>query len=367
MKLKNLVFFLVILCTIYLSIDSCRAESQVEPSFILRVIINKIDWEKFVADVNVTVSISALPYNLSSIGCWVQNYFDYIVDNESRRLYGGTIDITIKQTGNWTHNGKTYYKYWGERNGKLKLFGKPELYPYDSYLINLTLMIPYFDIKNESMFSVSSYFRDENWFRETKPAKVYFKDWAHINYKVYIRRQPWTYSYLEMILNFAFLFLGGVFMLDPDELNHRLSVIIPLFIFIATFPFHFQASLPHRTGTTFYEVMLFILFFAVSMIGLFSILVYTLIKRFKNMKETSYFLDFLCLSVAVLFIYLTYEQLIIAAKYYPWIIFPSIYRNIFWLSFGFIFRFVINVVASKRKEIEKLLEYLKFKMKKYAL
>lgn len=364
MKTNSAFLFLIIIFIIMpcLSIDHCKETHQLEPSFILRVIVNKIDWTRLEADVKIRVTINSLPYNSSSIGCIVHNHYDYMINNKKRRIYGGTIQITINQTYHWTYNGKTYYRYSGEKSGKLRLFGRPEFYPYDSYMVNLTFAIPYFGMKDESLFSVDSYFDNESWFQETVPPKISFRDWAHINYKIYFRRQPYTFWYLEMILSFAFLFLGGVFVIDAYELRHRLNIIIPLSIFVATF--YFKVPLPHRTGMTFYEIMLFILFFAISIVGFISILVYALIKKFECANEVGYFLDSLILLITIGFVYIIHGQFVVTTKYYPWVAIPNFYNYYMTLSAGFIFRLSISAIHSKRKEIKDLLSNLKSKAKK---
>lgn len=304
-----------------------------------------------------------LPHNISSFYSSVDNWFYFIANNESRRFYGGHIEVIVNQTDIQNYLGKTYYHYRGSGLGRIQLFGRSEFYPYDSYMINLTIRIPNFGFHNKTIFSIYPYFYDNQWFIDPQPPRISFEDyWTSINYKIYIRRQPWTYSYLNLIPSFAFLFLGGIYLISPEDLRNRLTIVVPLFIFVSTF--NLQIPLPYRTGMTFYEFKVLLLFLAVSSIGFVSLIEYTLIKKFKKDGFlASYLLEFLLLFSISYYIYLVYaEYSSMSQKYYMWVILPSSFEIIFPFLFGSVIKLATEH-QTIRKEIQKLLILVKIKKK----
>src|SRR4030042_7042653 len=65
--------------------------------------------------------------------------------------------ISIAQKDNWTSNGITYFNYQKEDNFSLQFFGLAELYPFDSYLLNLTFTVSdYGMIDNNTDIAISA-------------------------------------------------------------------------------------------------------------------------------------------------------------------------------------------------------------------
>jgi len=178
--------------------------------------------------------ISALPYNYSSIEVQVENsLYRYKYEEKETitiKIDGGQAKFNLSQV-----KGETF-AYWATVSTAFQLFGLAEFYPFDIYMINLTISLPNFGLINETNTNVdgSSFEAGLQTGRETFSI-VWDGELARLYTRIVFGRPSSVIHSFFLVMNTTYLLLGSMPLIKPEKLEYRLTICLTLFIFSITF------------------------------------------------------------------------------------------------------------------------------------
>jgi len=328
--------------------------------------LGQIDWE--------TRTIEAPLY------IWFENLPDSFNEkNEKGECIINEIKVEFKQ---W-HNQKEVYLFREIEGSKLSFRGSlpqnrfhfrglTELYPYDSYMFDITFTSPSFGIINENntfakpeILSGGFNLREE-WGSNNKPFTLTYKrdggvEDAVVNFKVYLSRTSSSIDLIIQILVICFFLVGSIPLIKPERLENRLSICLSLFIFAVTLSFNIP--IPALNRTTLAESLIFIQLNGAGLFSLISVVERTLFEA----RPKFVMLRFLFEGLVVLFLInslraaiegMITPNLLIE---YPWVSIPVILMPL--LGTALIFGYVIITLAHFINFIWKKRDLSKFNLK----
>lgn len=382
----SLVFALVLITVFSLGfVSSClsqsteKSEAQAEDtSFNFFAILRSIDWSAHVFDAYIEIHIDASPYNLSyPIGPYVQHWYESaslsIHDRAGIPLFS-------------TRPGPPYY-FRGNVTTSFQLAGPTQLYPFDSYMLNITFVLPLH--VQEWNVSASSIINQTNtWFwpinhaREfdwtTDPATppgAYPKfsnityelstasegveagvEWVSLNCKMILVRPTSSTNLIMVVLGICYALVGSLPLIKPDRLEYRLSVCLSLFVFAVTFTF--TIPVPTFTGATLAETLILILLTAAGMFSIVSIVEKALIEVRQKLAVCQYFAEGIILWVLILQLSSSFIWLAFSNASMPWVSVPFTLSTFLSISlfYGYVavtFAFIFNLVRKNKSRISK--------------
>jgi hypothetical protein len=323
----SVVFALVLITVFSLGfVSSClsqsteKSEAQTDgTSFRFTVRLTRIDWNARAFDAYVEIFVSASPYNLSDPLCpFLQQWFEgaSYVSKES----GVPIRLFSSETPGY---------FLGNVTTSFQLVGPTQLYPFDSYMLNLTFVLP-FRVREWNV-SASSIINQANtrlniicqvgefdW--ATDPAtpggtmpkfsNITYElstaseggeagvEWASLSCKTILFRPTSSTNLIMVVLGICYALVGSLPLIKPDRLEYRLSVCLSLFVFAVTFTF--TIPVPTTTRTTLAETLILILLTAAGMFSIVSIIEKALIEVRQRLAVCQYLAEGIILLALIL-------------------------------------------------------------------
>jgi hypothetical protein len=204
-----------------------------------------------------------VPYGMEFGNTWDKAMPDYVHYD----INGTSIDSRI---GRW----KTEFSV------RAHAFGASELYPYDSWMFNLTLSTPLLHYANETNFygSVQPPARP-GWDIQTVssghagPFRL-----THINYgdgatvTIVLKRADWQTMPVRLIPMILLLILGVTVLIPPEDLSSKATVCTSVMFFVAALLFNLKDLIsPLRFGLSYVEALLYYLILSASFFLLLAI------------------------------------------------------------------------------------------------
>ena len=267
-------------------------------------------------------------------------------------------------------NESSTQRFWyqGTIENTFYLSGNPNLYPYDSYLMNFSFKIFYSQPQSlkTSTFITQPFYRN-NWngqyiyYNTTDSASrtPLFAGYPVLVSTLTIDRNIYGDVFpLILLITMLFFVLGGTLLIDPTRLGERLTVLLTIFIFMAGFYFSQSSAVPSYGFTTAERLLLSLVsgsaLFAVA--SLLSASVNSHLKNFNISRRQSWIQNILIRISQFLMrkFGLMLDALAIIALGFIWL-FPIIV-NLPWLEqtliiFGILYGVVIRAVLLKAQSI----------------
>ncbi len=336
------VFFL----GVFPSCSSSSTEEKQESQFIFLVRLGQIDWENRTIEAPIEIWFQNLPANFK---------------NEKGQFNFSSILVEFEQ---W-HNTGGVQLYPREENADISYYGSlpanrfhfrglTELYPYDSYLLNITFWSPSFGLINEN----NTMSKPENFaggfdLREEpgtgdKPFTLTYEpqeggEEVVLNFKVYLSRSASSTSLIMQVLGICYLLVGSLSLIKPEKLEHRLSICLSLFIFAVTFTFTIPK--PTLNRATLAENLIFILLTGAGAFSVVSVIEKALIEVNQKLAASRFLIE----GLVMLFLVSTLRNVLtglispqVAAEY-PWSSLPP--ELMFILTVPLVFGYVSVVLA----------------------
>lgn len=241
------------------------------PQFIFTVAIGQFDWSTRTIEAPIHIEFNNLPASFGE-------------KDEKGQYLINAIKVEFQQ---WHNEGEvTLYRVEGGPQisfmgslpeNRFNFRGLTELYPYDSYMLNITFTTPslgLIDIDNtvtkpeplEAGFTLR-----EGEGPSGKPFTITYAteggvEEAVVNFEVYLYRTPSSIDLIMQVLIICFFLVGSIPLIKPDKLEHRLTICLSLFIFAVTFTF--TIPIPAMSRATLAESLIFTLLTGA---GLFSV------------------------------------------------------------------------------------------------
>jgi hypothetical protein len=200
---------------------------------------------------SATLGPGTLSYNASRppgvFGLNVENLWNYTQYDYFHQDRNGTYQDARNTTAGWQFNFTK--RFHG--------FGAIEFYPYDSWMFNITFDSPILYYANTTNLGVyvQPYLPGWNIYAFCSSGVPYpcprlvSGNWgnSHVTLTFVIGRAAWQISATRSLPIILFLILGMSLIVDPSDLNTKVSIYAPIIIFIATYLFSLSSSLPVRT------------------------------------------------------------------------------------------------------------------------
>jgi len=369
MRLKLWLFLilasaLLVFSSSYLISHSNTVLPKKEEKPILRfqfwVTFGSVDWQTRSVSTDIWIRIESLPYNHSSIEARIENVF-YGYDQEKKKTYqvdGGHATLYLFQT----EHGEEGFNYEGNVSIAFRRFGLTEFYPYDIYMVNITFSLPNFGLINENSVELSVYFLGEIEKAGGQFSSVVWDgEQAKLNYRYFFSRGPSEVHLFLSVIQACYLLLGSTPLINPERLEHRLTICLTLFIFSITF--FTTISPPTRTTETWRrmtlsEAMVYALVTGTGYIAVVSVLEKVLIEAKPRLRVCQYAFEgiFLLVTIGTLLGYLGWFSSALMA--YPWQANPAVtglisgLNSIPWLSYGYVSKTLVFAVRSLRNRAQ---------------
>jgi len=386
----SVVFALVLITVFSLGfVSSClsqsteKSEAQTEgTSFRFSVYLTRIDWSVRAFDAYVEIYVSACPYNLSHPLMPHLQYWFEGASHSARALQGGApIPLFSSMTGYPGPNN-----YVGNVTTSFQLVGPTQLYPFDSYMLNITFVLPFrvreWNVSASSIINQTNTWLDiDSWVGEfdwigdpatpggerPKFSNITYElstseglegvEWVSLNCKTIFFRPTSSTNLVMVVLGICYALVGSLPLIKPDRLEYRLSVCLSLFVFAVTFTF--TIPVPTLTRTTLAETLILILLTAAGMFSIVSIVEKALIEVRKRLAVCQYFAEGIILWALIL--QLSSSPTILAmglATQAPWASVPSTLSTFLSISlfYGYAavtLAFIFNLVRKNKSRISK--------------
>ncbi len=332
MKLKSklsLVLLFEIATVFFLGVSphccSSSIDEEQESQFFFFVRLGQIDWENRTIEAPIEIWFLNLPfsfknekgeYNFTSISV----YFEQWHNNGEVPLFPMEENSRISYRGSLLTN-RFHFK------------GLTELYPYDSYMLNITFRSPSFGLLNENntwtkpeSFTGGFDLREEAG-TGSKPFTMTYEQQESdeemvLNFKVYLSRSGSSTSLITQVLVICYLLVGSLPLIKPEKLEHRLSICLSLFIFAVTFTF--TIPIPTLSRATLAENLIFILLTGAGAFSVVSVIEKALIEANEKFAVSRFLVEGLVVLLLVNTLRTALTGLIspkLAAEY-PWSSFP---------------------------------------------
>jgi hypothetical protein len=352
LKPKLSVMFLVILISVPLlgvfPFGHSQSSEEPKPQFIFIVSLGQINWE--------TRTIEA------PIQIWFENLPDSFKQKDEKGQYVLTkINVEFKQ---W-HNIGQVTIYRDEEASKISFRGSlpenrfhfrglTELYPYDSYMFDITFTSPSFGIIGENNtitkpeILAGGFNLREDWGSGDMPFILTYEsvggiEDAVVNFKVYLNRSSSSIDMIYQVLIICFFLVGSIPLIKPERLEHRLSICLSLFIFAVTFSFNIP--IPALNRATLAESLIFIQLTGAGLFSIVSVIERALFEARPKFTASRFILEGLVILVLANNLRVTLDGMITPnlATEYPWASIPSVLMPL--LSTALVFGYATVVLA----------------------
>jgi len=252
--------------------------SEKDLVFYAGINIRDIKPDQKLAIIDIDLWIENFPYNASTI--WVFFSLDAFPTIQCNKSPGGP------------------YFGW-QTDIAWPLYGSGELFPFDSYLMRFMVgELWYFEntakklsadarsqltFRKEMSMVWTNQLLESTWqvprFPEIPKIVPGFSQFMY-DFDIKIARRPLIPSLQFLVpIVLCYLFLGGSMLLPTQNLDTRLRVYLPLFVFSPTFFFAIQSYLPRRSSLSIPEFLLTYLIVCTSVFGFISML------RFRSISD----------------------------------------------------------------------------------
>lgn len=366
-----------------LSQSTEKSEAQTEgTSFRFSVYLTRIDWSARAFDAYVEIYVSASPYNLSDP---LMPFLQYWYEGASyvSKQSGERIPLLSSMTG---YSGPN--NYVGNVTTGFQLVGPTQLYPFDSYMLNITFVLPFrvreWNVSASSIINqtntwlkIDSRVGEFDWIGDPAPpggerrefSNITYElstasegveagvEWVSLNCKTIFFRPTSSTNLIMAVLGICYALVGSLPLIKPDRLEYRLSVCLSLFVFAVTFTF--TIPVPTLTGATLAETLILILLTAAGMFSIVSIVEKALIEVRKRLAVCQYFAEGMILWVLILQLGSSLTILTMGlATQAPWASVPSTLSAFLSISlfYGYAavtLAFIFNLVRKNKSRISK--------------
>ena len=366
---RKLSLALVIVLTTMFSLGvlshsySTPIEEQQETLFMFRVSLGQFDWQTRTLEAPLEVWFQNLPPNFKNEK-GEYNFSSIIVEFEQWHNKGQVLLLPLEGTSQISYHGRM-------SDNRFNFRGLTELYPYDTYMLNITFRSPSFGLINEN----NTWTKPENLaggfdLREepgtgNKPYTMTYEmqesgEEVVLNFKVYLSRTASSINLIMQVLGICYLLVGSLPLIKPEKLEHRLSICLSLFIFAVTFTF--TIPIPTLNRATLAENLIFILLTGAGAFSVVSVVEKALIE----VKQKFAVSRFLIEGLVVLFLVSTLRNALAGlmspelVAEYPWASIPPelIYLLSVPLLFGYVavtLAFALNLLWKNKTKIGKRL------------
>lgn len=310
---------IVFLFTIFLiSCPHCCAQNVLEEQGknSVYVYIDNVNVNALNADIRLELFFWG-PETGKNHSVHIYNKFS-VSKNESRS--GNTFGMEIYPETNLTLHeeiiGQTYH---GKENINLKLFGEKQAYPYDSYMLNFTLEVPFDTLTKNNTKAYVPYSNPIHWHQRSENPEVTIKpngETTNINFQVIIDRSSWDVSFLSYVYIPFFLFIGGLTFINPVDFSGKLGVYTSLFLTLSTsFLLFFSQYVPAKSGTTILYYLYYFILITLIMYFVWDVMIIT------NTMHPRYF--YFAPLISAVICYSLWGSLVRIFNIYPWLRFPE--------------------------------------------
>jgi hypothetical protein len=366
LKSKPSLVLLFVLATVFFfgAFPYCCSSSIEEgpkAQFVFIVRLGQIDWETRTLEAPIDIWFENLPDNFK---------------NEKGEYNFSSIPVDFEQ---WHNSGQVLLLPEGKDSqiiyhgslptNRFNFRGLTELYPFDSYLLDITFRSPSFGLINEN----NTVTKPENFaggfdLREepgtgNKPFTMTYEtqEWGEevvLNFKVYVSRSSSSTNLIMQVLGICYLLVGSLPLIRPEKLEHRLSVCLSLFIFAVTFTF--TIPIPTLNRATLAENLIFILLTGAGAFSVVSVVEKALLEAKQKFAVSRFLIEGLVVLFLVGTLWNALTGLIspqLAAEY-AWASFPQelMYLLSVSLLFGYVsvtLVFALNILWKNREKIRK--------------
>jgi len=196
--------------------------------------------------------------------------------------------------------------YQKTMNWKVHLRGNSNEYPFDTYFLNLNFTVWWSNIKELKAENVSYDIRLLNVWKEPKFKKFTITNTTspQIIYNIEFNRACYGIIYVRLIPILLFLLIGASLIIEPKDLQNRLTIYLTIFVFTVGFSNEIKEYLPFHVGLTNAECLLYFLVITQSIFLICSIMTSELQRWYKEyaglvslVGDSSSILFSLCLGV----------------------------------------------------------------------
>ena len=151
--------------------------------------------------------------------------------------------------------------YLRTMNWKVHLIGNPNEYPFDTYFLNLNFTVWWGSIKELEAEDVYYDIRLLNVWEEPKFKKFTITNttYPQIIYNIEFNRACYGIIHVRLIPILLFLLIGASLIIEPKDLQNRLTIYLNVFIFTIGFFIEIKEYLPFHVGPTNAEYLLLFL------------------------------------------------------------------------------------------------------------
>lgn len=341
---SSLIFISFAILSISIA-HSTQSESKLKPHISFYIHFYPPNFENYTVKAQIQSFIESVQLDKTSILIRISNC--YTVDET--RFADDLHLINIRKKDNWTVDGTEYFNYKDEHSIDFRFFGSSELYPFDSYFLNLTFSFQdYGEIRNDTEIIVEArmlFEHQSGWNVEPYTEVALIRpdtnqDFAYINKAVLLTHMKWSVIPLLTVLTMGFLVLGSVVFIDPDDLRSKSALYTAMFVFFGTFYFNFSANVPKRYSLSVGENMILLLIAGAAIFLVSSIIQYKLSKLHKFINSGSFIsklLDQIMIFLPILIVIWTVLSLFGSAR--------SLAQRYFWINIPSEFPYVLSLIV----------------------
>jgi hypothetical protein len=386
----SVVFALVLITVFSLGfVSSCLSQSTEKSeaqtggtSFRFTVWLTRIDWNARAFDAYVEIYVSASPYNLSDPLCpFLQQWF------EGASYISKQSGAPIPLSSGMMASGPPY-SFLGNVTTSFQLVGPKQVYPFDSYMLNITFVLPFrvrewnvsaSSIINQANTLLNIICRVGEFDWATEPAtpggtmpkfsNITYElstasegvlagvEWASLSCKIILLRPTSSTNLIMVVLGICYALVGSLPLIKPDRLEYRLSVCLSLFVFAVTFTF--TIPVPTTTRATLAETLILYLLTAAGMFSIVSIIEKALIEVRQRLAVCQYLAEGIILWLLILQLGSSLTILTNGlATQAPWASVPSTLSPLLSISlfYGYAavtLAFIFNLVRKNKSRISK--------------
>ncbi len=262
-------------------------------------------------------------------------------------------------------SGSDRFSYQSVTDYDFYLSGNPNLYPFDSYELNLTFTVYW---SQPQSFTTSTAISQPFFYNVWNGYYTHYNTTDKISKTSFFAGYPVMVSALEIerntygdafpliaLITLLFFLLGGTLLIDPTKLNERLTIILAIFIFMAGFYFTQSATLPVlHTGFTVAERLFLSLVAGSALFGVASLFSSSMgnLKHFHSSKKSvSFVISNLGLildgcALAIFFIFWLFSIVMVT----PFLI---TFLIAFGVLYGIFFRAILCQMHSVKQKIDR--------------
>lgn len=334
---------------VIINCSTTSAEEKPEGKNIFSVLLRQMEGRSINA--YIEVSFQAYPENVSEIDVVIEQWQNWAHDFERFKLYPSREDLQHSYTGNVTTS--------------FHPVGAPELYPYDSYMLNVTfkLWVPISVInENNSWFDLQClepgiYVSREAGQQQDKfSAVISDQTRTYLNSRIYLYRGFSSADLIVSVLVIVYALMGSLPMIKPDKLENRLSVCLSLFIFAVTFTFTISGRAPRLSQPTLAETLTFLLLIGAGLFSIASVIEKALIEARSEVGLSQYFVEGFAVTLLIVLVNLVLVSFMSLTRQYPWMYLSPVIPVFFSIAllYGYAFKTVPVLWKNRSKISERL-------------